>query len=384
VQVWNLPASHLLEKVARAGKVPAPGDETSIEAIRRVAIIRRGQMYSPPGSKPFLSPTGACMAIPLLLVSTALLVTQAPARLRDGAGGPRLSRGQELVYRGIYRESSAGNSVRCERSYLLESRVFVLDSSPRGLDVALLTVLRPKAPNSAPDLESAAVSVRLERALVNPLGHPEPAAGGSLSLPVAGPPSIECGAFVEMPTGRLGLAQDWQLHEPGRPPVTWHMAGIEPIDEFPCLRLEGMQQSPDWDRPRSDRDAWQRRETVWLSTDLGVARRVERILERHTRGQREAASTLVTYERQSATQYPGQLFEDRRREILEVQSLSTALAPCLTDPGRYGPEVYDGLLARIGQHLEGQPATPYREALLQVKRRIEAARRGETPPSPWP
>jgi peroxiredoxin len=36
----------------------------------------------------------------------------------------------------------------------------------------------------------------------------------------------------------------------------------------------------------------------------------------------------------------------------------------------------------MGEYLEYQPETPYRPALLQIKRRVEAAQRGETPPEP--
>src|SRR5262249_19650878 len=41
---------------------------------------------------------------------------------------------------------------------------------------------------------------------------------------------------------------------------------------------------------------------------------------------------------------------------------------------------WDALLAKIAHHLDTQPPTPYREAVLHVKRRVEAARRGEVPP----
>jgi hypothetical protein len=322
------------------------------------------------------------MGPPLLLVGTALLVSQ-PSDIPGWAVMPRLHRGHELVYRGTYRELTPGKTVE-ERSYLLESRVFVLDTSPRGLDLAFFTVLRPNPSDAASGRESDAVSVRLERALVDRKGHLHTQTGGSLTVPVEGPPFIECGAFVEAPRRRLGTNDAWQLPEPDRPPVTWRVAGPELLDDFPCLRLEAMQTTPDWDRPGGGRIAWRRRETVWLSTDLGVARRVERIVDRRVPARGDDERALVRYDRQSATQYPGQLYEDRRREISEAESFSAALAPCLSDPGRYGPEVYDGMLARIAQHLERQPPTPYREAILQVKRRIEAARRGETPPSSRP
>src|SRR5206468_7610522 len=39
------------------------------------------------------------------------------------------------------------------------------------------------------------------------------------------------------------------------------------------------------------------------------------------------------------------------------------------------------LLARIDAHLQRETPTPYREAIIQVRARVEAARRGETPPA---
>jgi peroxiredoxin len=44
----------------------------------------------------------------------------------------------------------------------------------------------------------------------------------------------------------------------------------------------------------------------------------------------------------------------------------------------------EALLSKINHHVENQPPTPYREAVLQVKRRAESARRGESPPNPLP
>ena len=54
--------------------------------------------------------------------------------------------------------------------------------------------------------------------------------------------------------------------------------------------------------------------------------------------------------------------------------------PLLAQPAKYGPHLTT-LLKTIDNHLGNQPDTPYRTAILQVKRRAEAARRGETPPS---
>ena len=61
---------------------------------------------------------------------------------------PRLSQGQELVYRGSYAEESLGRDVQFSRSYRLESRAFVLDTSARSIDVAVYTVFRTPASSS--------------------------------------------------------------------------------------------------------------------------------------------------------------------------------------------------------------------------------------------
>jgi hypothetical protein len=147
----------------------------------------------------------------------------------------------------------------------------------------------------------------------------------------------------------------------------------------------GVQQSDDWDQPRADRTAWRRTDTVWVAARLGLAYRVERVIERREPLRREPTHRSTTrYELESNIQYPGQLFEDRRREIQQARGFFQTAAPLLPKAGQVGPQPFDGLLAKITFHLDNQPATPYREAILQCKRRVEAARRGEAPPSAVP
>jgi peroxiredoxin len=47
------------------------------------------------------------------------------------------------------------------------------------------------------------------------------------------------------------------------------------------------------------------------------------------------------------------------------------------NPRVYGRQL-GALQAKIDNHLENQPPTPYREAILHLKRRVESARRGES------
>jgi peroxiredoxin len=167
--------------------------------------------------------------------------------------------------------------------------------------------------------------------------------------------------------------------EDGRAPRTWRRAGNEMVNGTSCIKLIGEQQSEDWDKPRADRGAWRRTDTVWIAPRLGVAFRVERLIERREPAMREATHKLaLRYELDSSLQYPGQLSEDRRQEILRARSFGEAAAPLLLDPGQYGTQL-TSLLSRINLYVEHQPQTPYRDAILYLRRQLEAAKRGERP-----
>jgi peroxiredoxin len=308
----------------------------------------------------------------------------APSALRgDWILIPRLSRGQELVYRGTFAEEAGTGRVQFSQSYRVETRVFVLDTPPRGASVAFLTVLKhhdplPPGPSRP---EPASSSVRLERAEVDLQGKILPAPGVSLAVPLDGPPTVECGAIVEVPRGRVGPGSSWDVLEAGRPPQTWRAVATEMVTGTSCLKLVAEQKSDDWDRPRADRTAWHRRDTVWVAPRLGVACRVERVIERREPARRDPTERSVfRYELESSLQYPGRLGEDRAQEILRAEAFRASAAPFLATPARYTSQL-TALLNKINYHLERQPPTPYREAVLQVQRRVEAARRGETPPA---
>ena len=94
-----------------------------------------------------------CLLAPAQTPGRPSAPTPAPARATAWAVSPRLARSQELLYRGTFTEESAGPRVEYRRAYRFETRVFVLDSPPRGLDVALLTTLKDrdaKAPAAEP------------------------------------------------------------------------------------------------------------------------------------------------------------------------------------------------------------------------------------------
>jgi peroxiredoxin len=292
---------------------------------------------------------------------------------------PRLAHGQELVYRGSFTERSLSPNVLFERTYRVETSLFVLDDLPRRWQVAFLTTLTPKDGPAGREGPGKVVpsSVRLELVEVGAQGQLTPAPRVSLLVPLEGPPTLEAGAVLEVPATRVGPGSSWMTAEPGRPARTWRVAGTEVVCSTMCVKLVGEQQSADWDRPRANTTAWWRRDTVWIAPQLGIAYRVEReIKRREPLHSRPTYQSLLRYERDTRLTYPGKLFEYRRDEALQARRFADEAAPLLAQPETYR-ERLDALLRKIAFHLENHPPTPYRPVVLQVQHRIEAARRGE-------
>ena len=147
------------------------------------------------------------------------------------------------------------------------------------------------------------------------------------------------------------------------------------------MKLTAVQQSDEWDRPRANRAAWRRQDKVWLSTRTGIVSRLERVIETRDAAHREPTQRSTTkYDLESSIAYPGQLFDDRHREIMHARTFEQAAAPLMQDPARAGNETTDALLAKLKFYLDNQPPTPYREAIVQVRRRLEAVRQGRAAP----
>jgi peroxiredoxin len=319
------------------------------------------------------------MVTKLFLLTCALTVSQ-PLDRSTWLLRPQLSRGQELVYSGTFTEEAQTPGVHFQRSYRLALNVCVLDAGPTQAQVAFLTVLSLRA--NRPEFESSTgpTSVRLEVTEVDEHGRVRGRPGTNLSIPLEAPPTVECGAFIEAPSQRVGIGQFWEVAEQGRPPRTWRVSGTGAIGGANCVILSGDQQSDDWNIPRGDRGAWRRRDTVWLAPQLGVAYRVERVVERRDPA-REAPThrVILRYDLDTRMTYPGDLFAARRQEILQAQKFFEEAAPLLRQPSQQrGP--IEAELKRIAHHLDAQPPTPYRQAILQIQRRLEAARRGEITP----
>lgn len=304
--------------------------------------------------------------------------TSAPAPGRqDWAFTPQLFRGQELVYRGTFTEEAVGTRVQFLRGYRFETRYFVLETPPRGFELAALTTLHRRTGSTTVPSEPNLSSVRLERVNLDLEGKITAPEGVSLTVALNGVPTLEVGAFVQMPRTRRAQTEGWDTVEANRPPITWRILGQESVAGHLCVKLTGVQQSPEWEKPRADRPAWRRTESVWLSPKTGIAQRVERIIEQREPARREVSQrSVLRYDLESSLQYPAQLAQDRRQELLQAFAFREAAAPLVGEPARHGKQL-QVLGRRIAYHLENQPPTPYREVILQVKKQVEAASRGE-------
>jgi len=151
---------------------------------------------------------------------------------------------------------------------------------------------------------------------------------------------------VEVPRARVGVQDSWLVGEDGRPPRTWRVAGVEVVTGANCVKLVGVQQSEDWDRPRGDSTAWQRRDTVWLSPQLGIAYRVERVVERRDPLRKEPTHRAVLrYDLDSRLTYTGRLFDDRATR--SARRGNSGRKRCRCCASRPPPPQLDALLKRI-------------------------------------
>jgi hypothetical protein len=314
---------------------------------------------------------------------TCALVTAQTMDHSEWRIAPHLNQGQELVYRGTVSEEAHGQGVQFTRTYRLENRIFVLEKSAQGFEVAFYTVLRLRLP-ARPErgLDSEPGSVRLEVAPVDLHGRIVPPAGVPFTVPLNGPATIECGAFIEFPEEPVSLHRSWEKCEDNRPVQVWKIMGAEIVNGARCLKLEGLQQSDEWERPRADRSGWRRRDLVWVMPDSGVVIRVERTLEKREPAHQVASQrSFIQYDLQDIMEYKTQLFEDRRHEIQQTCKFNQALAPLLANPAKVGSQPFDRIISSINFHLQSQPPTPYRDAVLLAKRNAEAGKKGEAPPS---
>jgi hypothetical protein len=343
------------------------------------SLLAPAQPGTPPGSR--AQPPARLEKPPLAIPSSSP---------REWLLTPQLTIGQELVYRGTFTEQALGRHVQLNRTYRFENRLIVLDTALKGVELGVLTLFKDESVAGGRPAENTSLKVgegqearsaRLEQLRLDPWGRPNPPAGVSLTVPLEGPPTLETGFCVPVPPGRIGMDKPWTVQEPGRPEMVWRVTGSEVVGGNICLRLEGEQKSEDWDKPRGDRLLWRRQDVVWVSPRSGMAQRLERRIEHRTPGHEEPDHvSLLSYDQQGEPRYPPELSEERRGEVLQTIQLQEKARPLLADPSHNSAQL-DALIARAGVYLETPRPTPFREALVHLKQRLEAVRHGETPPS---
>jgi peroxiredoxin len=299
-----------------------------------------------------------------------ILVAAAVAQPGDWSVAPRLERGLELVYRGTYSEQLVEDEQQFSKAYDLDTRIFALDVTPQGANVAVMTVLRtPGSANDAPK------SVRLELGVVDRNGGFVWQTGGAFAPSLVGPATLEGGLFVVLPGPRVTAGQEWDVNASPRPPFAWRAIDSESVARVRCARLAGVQQTADGS------PAWKRTDTAWLALTTGLVQRLERQFEWHELDDRSGRTTVTsrtTYELVSKMHYPDGLAAERRREIERACELGRKLRELDASGSVANAAAYERLLPMIEQQLR-QPVTPYRPAVQWLRQQADARRLGEAP-----
>src|SRR5262249_24026067 len=131
---------------------------------------------------------------------------------------PHLFPGLELVYSGSFSEEALIPGVKFERTYRLDATLFVLASKQDHWKMAFLTALSLRAPKRGP---TKPASGRLEVGSVDKRGRIKGKV--NLAIPLAGPPTVESGAILELPAVAVRKNDPWFTTEEGRPPWRWEI-----------------------------------------------------------------------------------------------------------------------------------------------------------------
>jgi hypothetical protein len=298
----------------------------------------------------------------ILTAAFAFLIAAQPAE------GPKLARGQELLYRGTHVEESHPNDATSRKEYELDIRVFVRDQTAQGSSLAVCTTL--KAARSA-----TAGSARFELATVDPHGRVRLANGSTPPFAPDGPPVIECAGFIERPTGS---PESW-TESSAQPPIRWRSLGVESLRLVRCFKFVGEQDS-DWNHPNGTRASWRRTDTVWVNSSTGLVERLDRDIEYRSPSAEDTVHLRTNYELVGGISlFPGSLGDDRQSEIQQAALFQQELRNLQAKRGA-APAAYSKLIGKIDAFVEMAPATPFRAAIAALRARADAGRRGEPPP----
>jgi hypothetical protein len=301
--------------------------------------------------------------------------------------GPRLTRGEELVYVGEVRETGDRIGNRFKKRYDLEVRVFVLDSAAGFTDCGVLTTVQPLDDELVPGKQrvKAAPAVRIDLIRVDDRGRVKvltPAVGPPPlpidtktptaelpPLPLDAPPACELAAFIPLPVGAAKVGGTGDITELNRPPAVWSAKSEAVWNGRRCVELTATQQTDGYDLPDTVRHGWKRTETVLVSPADGYASVVSRTIVRRE-GRDQEGTLTVRYELQPATKHAGAKYTGTRAEVEAAWAFAAehaALSASKPRPGELRARAAD-----VDRYLSDRStATPYRTAIEAVKRRYE-------------
>lgn len=330
------------------------------------------------------------MSVGFVVLSAALLAGAEPVTL----SGPRLARGDELVYAGTVEETGERFDNRFKKKYQLDVRVFVLDVHAGGTDCGVMTTVQPlddplvqtamvAAAGSDARREKPAPIVRLELIRVSDRGRVKVLAPKGTTPPLAldartpttdplppstdAPPTVELGAFVPLPLGPAKLGGTWDAAEPGRPPLVWTAGGETVWNGRRCAELSAVQQTDGYDLPESTRHGWKRTDAVVLAAADGFASAVERTFVRRE-GRDRVGSVTVRYELQPANRHSGSKYTAVRAEVEAAWAFAAEHAASV----RLRADELRSRRAELDRYLDDRgTATPFRPAIEAVRRRYD-------------
>ncbi len=168
--------------------------------------------------------------------------------------------------------------------------------------------------------------------------------------------------------------------DPNRPAEVWQAQGTDFVTAERCALLVANQQHANWAKPVGGQTAWHRADAVYVSVRDGTARKVHRVVK-HRDGIATDLAAWVEVKYQLTEKVPvvGRTFDRYRRDVETAFAAGSDLTPFLADAAKHGPKFFETRAQKLDDYLKAaDPSSPYREAVVAVRRQLEAARKGES------
>jgi hypothetical protein len=322
------------------------------------------------------------------------------------APGPTgLQKGDEFTFTGSVTDNVERTTQRLHREYKLSLRFLVLERQENYVDAVQLTTLqrvedavggfaRPVT-GSAPD-KNAPPSVRLDfvRVYSDGTAHHLLPVGSPLRLsadtPARALPPIPLSSFAPNEFAEFGLfppaiprsanaGESWTVAAvANRPDEVWTANKLDYINAEQCRLLGMVQHSPDWEKPVGGQTSWHRHDDVWMSTQDGTARKVQRtIIQRDGIASLPAAKIEVKYELKERQNLNGPTYKRSRRDVEVAHEALTDALNLIHSTAKLGPRLFEDKMVKLDGYLEeSTPGSPYREAIVAARLILDAARKG--------